>query len=1633
MGKKIGKLFLKILGGIILFIFLLLMILRIPAVQTKIAQFATKKLSKQLNTTVSIDKVAMNFVDNACVRNIYIEDQSGDTLLYAHEIYVDIAFLKLLRNVLEIDQATLNTGVIKVSQNQDSIFNFQFAIDAFASADTATTTPSENPMLIDLDRVNFNDFRAYADLLDSDNRLYFDELAIKISKFDMVGEVIDIDRIDLNGLFVESLTEPANNNKVVVDTSTSTLEFPLGSVPYDLTFDKINVNGAQIALKEKGFEPADTFDSRYIDINNLQLSLSDLHLNDQELEGSIDELHFNLNNKFQLNDLNSKIVFTDQTLSIQNLNIDLPNSKVNASLETNYQNLQSLSELDSKTQVKLDIPGINLSFKDLQYFVSLDALGPFQDKVLEANGSASGTFANLKLDKLHLAAGNTVLDANGRIKNLSNTENIGIQNFKISGKADYEEYALFLPNDTIKRQMEEIGDISFNLRGTGNLQSMMVENLEIYTESLAEAKFSGKLENLTDTDALKYDVKIHHITTGYQDATIFVDSLPDMIKKFDTITYAGTAKGDLYDITLDGSFNTSLGDMETDLSILFNEDYDDAAYQGRLQLEDFQLGELLEDDSIGRISMTANIDGSGLDTESIRTELDGVISKLEYNGYTYQNIEVDGLVDGMEFSGKMNIDDENVKLDFQGTVDLNDSIPVMNFNLALDTLNLEQLNLSDSLFQVQLDIDADIAGLNLDDADGELTIKNIKLTKRDRVWTADSIDLIATRENGNKGLYLNAPFMTASVEGDYKLSVLSDVFLDFLDQYFPLKTFLGRTAGEDAILDPEEKRVVSNDVIDATIKMYDVVEIANFFDVPIQKMDTASLEFALDVPNNLTEFDFHLPSVTYDGYYIEEITAKASNDDEQIESNFNIDSVSITESIHLGGINMDLILREQSATLSTLIRNQKNEESLGFTTRITSSDSTEFVLNFMEDFILNNQNWNLTQDSGITLDGGQFTIPPININNGSEAFNISGSNQKIDLQFTDFNLNNLVEIVGVDSLDVTGQINGDLEVGLDDETPISGDLTIYEINFNEFNIGDLVLDATKDGQDVEAVMTLTGEEVKMDGNIEYDLSSSYLFGRVLVDRLNLEPFAPFVNTYARDLEGSMQGYIAIDGRIADPDISGALYFQEVEAFIVDLGTIYRIKEGKINVADGLIKPDATLQDQENRLSYLKGDIRHDFFTNIRFDLDFNAEAFKFLNSKENKSEYFYGVFVGKVDAKITGSTELPVITADITALEGTDLTVQLLSSAAVLTQESYMVFYDGSEISGEDAIDSISMKAYQPNSSIELDLALSASDDALFHVVVDPVTGDRLDVRGNTDLAVDISADGSLNIVGEYVVSEGRYRVSYENTIRRTFEIDAGSRIVFQGDPYNAGLDLRAIYGADVSLTPLLQKTGAGIDEGSGSARTRVNVVLNVGGVLSSPDLSFNIVAPEVTSSPVGNAITNALAQLRLNETQLLEQVGSIILFNSFTGGSSGGNISNVGTSTAVNSVGNLINTQLNKLASRADGFEIDFNIDQYQDAVNNGQNITEFGIGLQQRLFNDRLIISAGGNANLETGQAASNNFSSFAGDFVIQYLLTEEGQFRVKVFQKSDFNALNNSNIWKTGVGLSYKTEFGQIKTKK
>ena len=324
----------------------------------------------------------------------------------------------------------------------------------------------------------------------------------------------------------------------------------------------------------------------------------------------------------------------------------------------------------------------------------------------------------------------------------------------------------------------------------------------------------------------------------------------------------------------------------------------------------------------------------------------------------------------------------------------------------------------------------------------------------------------------------------------------------------------------------------------------------------------------------------------------------------------------------------------------------------------------------------------------------------------------------------------------------------------------------------------------------------------------------------------------------------------------------------------------------------------------------------------------------------------------------------------------------------------------------------------------------------MINIIIDPLTGDRLMVQGNGQLSLKIPPKGDIDINGIYTITKGQYNFSFQKLLKRKFEIVAGSQIVFSGDPLNARMDVKAAYNTEASTYPLVEGQSSSLsqeEEREIKKKQEVSVSLNIEGKLAEPQLSFDIDLLNSGESPIGSNAKRSLDILKQNESELNKQVFSLLLFNSFSGSTSSGNISSTGSSTAVRSVGNLINTQLNRLASKAEGLQINFNLDQYQDQLSeSNEQITEIDLGISQSLLNDKLVISVGGNVDLESGNQNQSSLGNLAGDFVIEYKLSEDGKYKVRVFQKSDYDALNDANLWKTGAGFSYQTRFGKLKKK-
>lgn len=208
---------------------------------------------------------------------------------------------------------------------------------------------------------------------------------------------------------------------------------------------------------------------------------------------------------------------------------------------------------------------------------------------------------------------------------------------------------------------------------------------------------------------------------------------------------------------------------------------------------------------------------------------------------------------------------------------------------------------------------------------------------------------------------------------------------------------------------------------------------------------------------------------------------------------------------------------------------------------------------------------------------------------------------------------------------------------------------------------------------------------------------------------------------------------------------------------------------------------------------------------------------------------------------------------------------------------------------------------------------------------------------------------------------------------------------------------------------------------------------------MTDPQIEFDIKIPQNSGNIVNSSVVRALEKIRSNKTDLNTQVFSLLLLQGFTttASSSTDVIYNTGSQIAFNSVSSFINNQLKKLTNKAKGLEVGVGIasssnDALSDNSETDNNAfsqsTNIDVFIKQSLLNDRLVLEFGTNLDLNSGSSESG-LTNVAGDFVLEYKLTSEGNLRLNVFQKSDYSLLNDDNVWKTGIGLSYQKTFGKL----
>ena len=188
------------MATVIVLIFSSWLILQSPAVQTYLTQKLALKLSEKYNTTITVQGVSITFFKEIILKDVLIEDQKHDSLLFVHELVASIDSFSIKKRYVSINQLKLDKTFLYASDDSAGKSNYQFLLESFKQKDTLTSDSLNYDFI--LNQFDFNDARIRYAYVDSTGprQILLDDISVGVSEMKLIDENIAfrINRFTLN-------------------------------------------------------------------------------------------------------------------------------------------------------------------------------------------------------------------------------------------------------------------------------------------------------------------------------------------------------------------------------------------------------------------------------------------------------------------------------------------------------------------------------------------------------------------------------------------------------------------------------------------------------------------------------------------------------------------------------------------------------------------------------------------------------------------------------------------------------------------------------------------------------------------------------------------------------------------------------------------------------------------------------------------------------------------------------------------------------------------------------------------------------------------------------------------------------------------------------------------------------------------------------------------------------------------------------------------------------------------------------------------------------------------------------------------------------------------------------------------
>lgn len=1245
--------------------------------------------------------------------------------------------------------------------------------------------------------------------------------------------------------------------------------------------------------------------------------------------------------------------------------------------------------------------------------IAFDERCGFKLKSLSLSAIACRTKTKIENFKLELPA--TLiqipsLQASYRMKN-GQIEMPTLQ-FDGSIKAPYistSDLAVFVPTLT-RLNMRPALDIQFN--GTGS--SLTVKKISINTtDGSLQLVANGGVKNYpanpswyTNIDQLKASQQaisnIYAVATG--------KNVPNIIERLGNVQITGYAGGDKKNIASEGKLNTSPGN----LTLAFDKRGDKIT--AHMETVRFNIGSLVNDNKLGHISTNLNVHGSSKDNFAAQ----GRVYDFDYNGYKYRSLNLNATYRNKRLEGKANIDDPNVQLTAIGTFVNNGAKPNLQLKANIAHFEPNTLRLTDKWQQTAFaaNIACDIKGSDINNADGSIELHDFAMRGPETEYNINNVSVKTGYNNGNHFLDVDSDFGTIDINGHFSYNTIVRSVLNMVAAKLP--TIPGLTH--------KPQREFNDFTLNASLNSTEWMN--RLLGIPLEIHRPLNISGEIDDKNEKINLWCDVPSFTFNGNRFSDAFVNVESPSDTLKADIRIKKLADRGKYMALHLNAGASDNHLNTSLSFSNNERHPLKGIINSSTVFAKDeegvSTAYIDVLPSRATIGDTTWHVAPSS-IIYSKNKLQVNSFSVSHDNQMLAINGTatkseNDSLLVTLNDIDVSYVLNLVNFHSVDFLGMASGEARIaGAFSEKPLlSADVIVKDFKFETGRMGTLYANVGYNHEEGNIEINAVAKDEdnrRTDINGYVSPKHNYIDLAIDAHRTRAEFMESFCGSFMDNVNADINGNVNVVGPLNNINLVGKAVV-DGSVRLSALNTTYWMRGDSVTFVPDEIKfKGDTLYDRNGNIGIMTGSIYHKHLTNLSYALKVKAKNLLAYDTHSFGDNTFYGTAYVTGDCDIKGKSGEVVIDIDAVPEKNSILVYNAADQSSIGSTD--FITWKDNNVEETDSTDTEHNNKVDISTNIRLNFLINCNPNATLKLIMDEKTGDYITLNGDGVLRASYFNKGSFDIYGNYIVDHGVYKLTIQNIIKKDFTFQKGGSISFGGDPYNAALNLKALYVLNsVSLADL------NIGRSFSNNNVRVNCLMNITGNPNSPKVDFDLDMPNMS-----NDIKQMVYSLLNAEEEKNQQVLYLLAVGRFMAQNNNNNATGETpqysqTSLAMQSfLSGTISQQLNSVLSNvinSNNWNFGANISTGTEGFNNA----EYEGMLSGSLLNNRLLF------NGQFGyRDNANATTSFIGDFDLKYLLFPNGNLAINVYNKTNDRYFTRNSLNTQGLGVIMKKDFTRI----